>query len=206
MEKKKSSRDRILETAERLFIEQGVENTTVREIAREAGTNLALLNYYFKSKENLFDEIFNNLLEKYTPSLPIILNAELPLNKKIEDYVSKYVDLLINNPKLVTLILSVLRHSPEKMANLEPTNNLYVSESFEEQLLQEAENGTIVPTHPEHFFINMISMIAFPFTIKHLIMLKNELDEKGFTDFMQDHKKSVSNTLIASLSPSAASQ
>jgi len=53
-----STQEKILEVASRLFAEQGLEGTSIREIAREAQVNLAAINYHFKSKENLYMQVF----------------------------------------------------------------------------------------------------------------------------------------------------
>ncbi|UII28387.1 TetR family transcriptional regulator [Fulvivirga maritima] len=51
------SKDRILEAADKLFLEKGFDATSVRELANEAGVNVAMISYYFGSKENLLEEM-----------------------------------------------------------------------------------------------------------------------------------------------------
>ena len=52
------TRERILDAAERFFAERGYAGASVREITDAAGANLGAINYYFRSKENLYAEIF----------------------------------------------------------------------------------------------------------------------------------------------------
>ncbi len=53
-----STRNRILQAAERLFAEKGVENATLKMVTQEAGVNLAAVNYHFGSKDELIAELF----------------------------------------------------------------------------------------------------------------------------------------------------
>jgi TetR/AcrR family transcriptional regulator len=67
------SRELILHTAERLFARQGFGPTTVKQIATEAGLNVALIYYYFRDKEGLYhsvlERIVNNLIQHVAPAL-----------------------------------------------------------------------------------------------------------------------------------------
>ena len=56
-EKEISTEEKILEAASKVFTEKGFAGTRTRDIAEHAGINLALLNYYFRSKEKLFEQV-----------------------------------------------------------------------------------------------------------------------------------------------------
>ncbi len=58
-----ATRDRLLDTAERLFARYGVAETSLRTITTEAGTNLASVHYHFGSKEALFEAVFDRRIE-----------------------------------------------------------------------------------------------------------------------------------------------
>src|SRR5881275_2858058 len=72
------ARERILVAAELLFAKRGVDKTSTREITTDAGVNVASVNYYFRSKEALTEEIFMRLAQRAT----VLRLAEL----------SKYMD------------------------------------------------------------------------------------------------------------------
>ncbi|MCB2107894.1 MAG: TetR family transcriptional regulator [Rhodobacteraceae bacterium] len=61
--KKKSSRDRILDAAEKLFAQHGFDGVTMRQIMRAAGADVALAYYHFKSKRDLFDAVMLRRVE-----------------------------------------------------------------------------------------------------------------------------------------------
>jgi TetR/AcrR family transcriptional regulator len=194
-----STEEKIRRTALVLFLERGFERTSIREIAAKAKINIALLNYYFRSKENLFDSIFSGLLGKHTPVLQDILNTDLPLEEKIKIYVDKYIDMLLENPKLTYFVLSVLNRNPNKIIKMKMFRSLYQTQNFSIQFAEEKSKGNIKDVDITQFFLNMLSLITFPFTVKSALMEKNQMSEAGFRDFMIDRKKIITDMLIQSL-------
>ncbi len=194
-----STEDKIKKAALELFLEKGFERTSIRDIAAKANINIALLNYHFKSKENLFDSLFSELISTYTPTLNNILSSELALEEKIRQYVSKYIDILQENPRITYFVLSVLQRNPEKIKKLQIFQNLYDTGNFSTQFLSEIKKRNIKTYDPTQFYINMVSLITFPFTIKPVIHEKNSMSEKDFARFMQERKKIIADLLILSI-------
>ncbi len=194
-----STEEKIKRTALILFLERGFERTSIREIARRAKINIALMNYYFRSKENLFDSIFTGLLGKYTPVLNGILNSPLPIEEKIKLYVEEYIDILQENPKLTYFVLSVLHRNPDKITKMKIFQSLYHTGNFSLHFAEEVRQGNIKDVDPTQFFINMLSLITFPFTVKQVIVEKNKLTEAEFRKFMDDRKQIITTMLIQTL-------
>ncbi len=74
----------ILETARSVFVEKGFDGARMQEIADKAGINKALLHYYFRSKQNLFESILNESIQKIIPHILEFMESEVSLAKKIE--------------------------------------------------------------------------------------------------------------------------
>ena len=82
-------------------MERGFSGTRTRDIADEAEINLALLNYYYHSKENLFNIIIIEKLNKFIEiMLNIIRGDSLDFSGKLSKMVNKYTDLMIKDPNL----------------------------------------------------------------------------------------------------------
>jgi len=194
-----STEEKIKQAALELFLEKGFERTSIRAIAAKANINIALLNYHFQSKENLFDSVFSDMLSTYTPTLNSILGSELSLEEKIKQYVSKYIDILQENPRLSYFVLSVLQRNPEKIKKLRIFQSLYHTGNFSGQFINEIKKGTIREYDPTQFFINMLSLITFPFTIKPVILEKNKMSEEDFTRFLIERKKIITEMLVMSI-------
>src|ERR1700712_1244053 len=114
-----STEEKIKEAARTVFTRKGFAATRTRDIAEEAGLNLALLNYYFRSKEKLFEIIMAEKMQKFFGVLsPIVNDATTSLEKKIEQMADKYVELLSANPDLPIFVLTEVRNNPEQFAKL----------------------------------------------------------------------------------------
>lgn len=201
MTKNKSTERKIFDAATELFLEKGVDRTSVRELASKANINLALMNYYFRSKENLFEAVFSVLIKKNTSNLVKILNSDLPIFDKIQQYVSAYIDIMAANPLLVSFFMSIIHRNPDTVMHVKNISNLYSTDNFIKQLKTEAAKGTIRNIEPTHFFVDMISLILFPFAIKSLIMDKNKYNPDDFGNFISSRKQWVADTLIRTLRP-----
>ncbi len=201
MAKSRNTEKKIFDAATELFLEKGVDRTSVREIAARAGINLALMNYYFRSKENLFNAIFSMLVKKNSEELIRILDSDLGLEEKISQYVHVYIDMLSENPLLVSFVMAILHRKQERITEMKAISQLYATEKFTQQILDEGKAGRIRRTDPTHLFVDMLSLIAFPFAIKTLVMDKTHLSEAEFKDFIRERKKRIPEMIMSSLRP-----
>ncbi len=201
MAKSRNTEQKIFDAATELFLEKGVDRTSVREIAAKAGINLALMNYYFRSKENLFSAIFSKLVKTNSEELIRVLNSDLELYEKIRQYVVVYIDMLSENPLLVSFVMAILHRSRERITEMKAISNLYGTDKFRLQVLEEGKKGNIRRTDPSQLFVDMMSLIAFPFAIKMLVMDKNNYGEKEFQAFLEERKERIPEMLIDSLRP-----
>src|SRR5215831_12055606 len=109
-----SSEERIKMAAKKVFTRKGYAATRTRDIAQEAGMNLALLNYYYRSKEKLFHLVMEEKLQLLLGIIsPIITDPESSLEEKIEKLTTQYLDMLLANPDLPLFVLSEIRQHPE---------------------------------------------------------------------------------------------
>jgi len=92
-----SAEQKIIEAARKLFTEKSFDAVKTRDIANEAGINLALLNYYFRSKEKLFEIVMQENMQKFFQSIVGIINdEETTIREKVELLVNRYIDMLLN--------------------------------------------------------------------------------------------------------------
>ncbi|MCB8964173.1 MAG: TetR/AcrR family transcriptional regulator [Bacteroidales bacterium] len=194
-----NSRLKLMETARELFIAKGVDRVGVREIATNAGVNLSLMNYYFQSKENLLEQIFEDSIKNYGQTLRQILNSHKSIDQKVKEYVYAYIDMLSKDPLIVPFVLSIIHRNAEQAPRLKSVQTLYSTDAFAKQLKQEAEKGNIKPVDPEQFYISMISLILFPFAIKPLVQYRLGLNDEEIALSLQSRKDHIYNMLMASI-------
>ena len=110
----RTAEQRILVSAREIFHKRGFEGARMQEIADKAGINKALLHYYFRSKEKLFDAVFDEALKALLPKVKELLNAELPLFDKIKYFTENYITLLMKNMYLPVFVINEMYQNPEK--------------------------------------------------------------------------------------------
>jgi len=112
----KSMEQLILDTAEQLFLEKGFDSTSTTQIAKVVGCNQALIHYYFRTKENLFNSIFESKFKMLFQRVFDTTQLEnLSFTDKIKHIVETHFDILSENPKMPMLILNELSRQPEQI-------------------------------------------------------------------------------------------
>ncbi len=201
IEKNSSTEEKIKEAARKVFTQKGYAATRTRDIAEEAGYNLALLNYYFRSKEKLFDIICLENIQLFLPSVIGIINDEsTTLQEKIEILVSNYIDMLIKNPELPLFVLSEIHKDPVKLINKVWANNVSHEGTYMVKQWQEfVAKGKGPAINPIHIFVNTLSMMIFPFIASPLLRNRTGMNITEFNKLMLERKKLIPVWIAAML-------
>lgn len=107
----KNKKDQILDIAEELFCSHGSKETTVRLIAQKANINTAMLNYYFKSKENLFVLIFERKIEQFKEAEKLLDFQYKTVSEQLSTYINFFIDLIVDHQSFYKLMMK------EKLSN-----------------------------------------------------------------------------------------
>ena len=194
MEKESVTEEKIKEAARKVFMEKGYGQARTRDIAEEAGINLALLNYYFRSKEKLFDIIMEESLhEMFHLVTSIVDDKETSLEQKIELIINRYMDSLLENPHLPLFVLSEIQANPKKLLErVGIPDNLIMQSYFYKQIEEQLEKNGMGNMPALHFFINMLSMSIFPVVAKPLLMaLHGSITNEGYMTFINERRKLI---------------
>lgn len=186
-----STEEKIKGAALKLFTKKGFAATRTRDISEESGINLALLNYYFRSKEKLFELVMTEVLQKFFIGITRIFNDEqTSLDEKVKIFVISYTELLKQQPDLPFFILQELRMNPEKLASKMGVNEVFKSFFFQ-QLRHDIDQAKIPKIHPLHYVINMVSMCVFPFIAAPLLKNLAGIDTRAFGVLIDERKTLV---------------
>jgi AcrR family transcriptional regulator len=184
-----STEEKIKTAARTIFTQKGYAATRTRDIAEEAGINLALLNYYFRSKEKLFDMIMLESMHDFIHSIAGIFNDETTtLEEKFQLLVNNYIDMLIAQPNLPLFVLSELRTNPGHLVSKLNLKENLANSFFLKQIHVAIKEGKIPPIHPLHFIMNMMSLIVFPFIASPMLRNIGDLSEEEYNALMQQRK------------------
>lgn len=187
-----STEERIKEAAKRLFTKKGYAAVKTRDIAAEAGINLALLNYYFRSKEKLFDIIMLENFSKFIQAITVkIVDGEATVEEKIGKVVNDYIDFLTLNPDLPLFILNEIRANPSKIASKINEESAPMRAHFMKALQESMKQGNMKPLDQFHFMANLIGLTVFPFVARPILQKVTNVSDEQFNAYMQERKKLV---------------
>ncbi|HQW12298.1 MAG TPA: TetR family transcriptional regulator [Saprospiraceae bacterium] len=183
--KEASTEEKIKEAARRVFTEKGYSGTRTRDIAQEAGINLALLNYYFRSKQKLFEEIMLEKVIKLFGGLSTVFyNSDSSLEEKLDEVAELYIDMLLKNPLLPTFVLSELAKGHFVIEI--PIKDIISSSVFAQQLKVRSPH-----MEPIQFIFSLLGLLVFPFIGKPAFKQFGLTDEKGFSELMRVRRKLI---------------
>ena len=179
-----STEEKILKAATKVFTEKGYAGTRTRDIAEEAGINLALLNYYFRSKEKLFEKImFEKIQQMFGTILPILIDEKTTLDQKITLATNSYLDLLIDNPNLPLFVISEIQKGNSELQHVMPVEEILKKSTMLQQIAE--RNSTI---NPLHFLVNFLSMTIFPFVTSPVLQKFGIFEKESFRKFVEERR------------------
>jgi len=197
--KKDNTEEKILNAAQTVFIRKGMDGARMQEIANEAGINKALLHYYFRTKEKLFNAIFETVFSRIFPNLLAMVHSDLPLEEKLGIFIEKYIDLLQKNPFLPTFILKEMNRNPEFLASIIKSNGVNPKEVFT-LFEKEMEAGKIRKMDSRDLLINILGMSIFPIAARPLLSIVFfENDKNAYNEFIEKRKITIKEFVLNSI-------
>ncbi len=183
-----STEEKIKMAARKMFTQKGFAATRTRDIAEEAGINLALLNYYFRSKEKLFDLIMLENMQHFVMGMKGVLSDETTtLQEKFEQFVGNYIDMLTQHPDLPLFILHEIKANPDKFVERVGIQNVIFGTHFYKQLIAAiGKKG-----QPFQIIMNMMSLTVFPFVASPLLRNLGNLTPDDFNKLIESRKKLI---------------
>lgn len=192
LNKDASTEEKIKQAAKRLFTQKGFAETKTREIAEESGINLALLNYYFRSKQGLYDIIMKENMASFKQGLAELFgDTQLDVYQKIEKLAHYYIDEFIINPDLPMFIVNTIYMAGNDSTILEEDETSASRKIFVNQIKELVAQRKIKPIHPAHILSNMMGLIIFPFVIGPLLKKRANINDKAFVEMMKERKKLI---------------
>ena len=195
-----STEDRIKVAARKVFHQKGYAGTRTRDIAEEAGINHAMLNYYFRSKEKLFEIVMMETMGQFFKGVGVILNDEsTSLEEKIERVVANYIDLLLEEPDLPTFILNEVRPNPQFFVEQSPIREVLTNSALTRQYAEAVARGEISEPNLMHAILNVIGLVIFPFVAKPILSAIINLPEEQYKGLMIQRKTLIPQWIKAIL-------
>lgn len=201
----KSTEQSILEVAERLFLEKGYALTSTTEIAKAVGCNQALVHYYFRTKENLFNTIFEN---KFRSLFQQIFNVnysdDLPFLDKVRKMIEVHFDLLYENPRIPALIMNELSRQPDQLLILKEKLHAIPEQLFEKlsnELQVEIKAGRVRDINAVDLIVTVVSMNVALFTIFPIASKVLNFSEEQIKMLLYHRREENVNVVLGYLRP-----
>jgi AcrR family transcriptional regulator len=189
----------ILSAAKKVFSIKGKDGATMQEIANEAGINKALLHYYFRTKDLLFEQVFFEEVKKFSPILKNAIAQEVDLYQKINNICEAYILMAIENPFVPVFVIGELNKQPDLFIQKMFDGDLPDFPKLAMQIKKEVDAGKIKPIMPQQLIMNMMSMCVFPFLMKPMFIVGMQIDKDVFTNLMLQRIKDVPKFIIDSI-------
>lgn len=199
-----STEQAILEAAERLFLEKGYALTSTTEIAREVGCNQALVHYYFRTKEKLFESIFERKAQLMLSAILKLDDPTQPFEERLRKLVENHFDIMVENPQLPFLFLNELLTNPKRLELLTQKFQmlpLTLMERFANDLQKEIDKGRIRNVTPISILLTVLSLNLTPFIIKPIFQKMTNTNDELFNVIIQQRKQENLLILMRSLMP-----
>jgi AcrR family transcriptional regulator len=182
-----NTEEKIKVAAAKIFEEKGFERTKNKDIADAAGINPALLNYYFRSKEKLFNAILLDKIQTFIGLLfPVLNDPDVALLDKIEILVNRYFALLKENPNLAIFIMNELQTNKSNLVQI--LKNLPALD--EVSIIKQLKNANTTVT-PLQFMINLMSMTIFPFILANAISAYDIFNKEEVDAIFEERRKMI---------------
>ena len=180
---------KIILSAEKLFYQRGKAGTSMQDIADDAGMNRTLLNYYFRSKDQLFEAVFRNAMASFVPNLAQMLHSDISFKDYVPRMIETIIDVMLENPQIPIFVLQELSSNPDRMPQMIKEMGLDPEVAVSKL---ESEQWQELGDHmdPKQIILNILSLCIFPFAARPVVteILFNG-DNNAYIEAMKQRKK-----------------
>ncbi len=199
-EKDLQTEDRIFESATEVFLQKGMDGARMQEIADHAGINKSLLHYYYRTKDHLFNAVFEKIAEQMFRKFAPIFDDKLSLEEKIRFFLREHISFMQKNPKLPSFILNEFHRNPQKIKRIVQTLDIKkLWTTLESQHREEFKKYNITEKNIPQFMTTLAAMSVFPFAAKPIIGGLMEKMGYNFDDYIEERKEYAADFIIKAI-------
>lgn len=179
----------IKEAAKRVFFSQGNIRASTDDIARKAGVNRALIHYYFRKSDHLYQVIITEAIAELRKSLIATLLSDELLIKKAQTIFSLFSMELNAFPFLTNYVIAELIERPELKKNIQLGELKRILKKIDSQIQDEVLAGSMRPVKAEHFLMNLFALACYPSMANPVLKVFFRLNEKRYRQFLHEHQE-----------------
>jgi TetR/AcrR family transcriptional regulator len=199
-ENDKLTEEKIFDAATEVFLNKGMDGARMQDIADYAGINKALLHYYYRTKDLLFNAVFEMIAKKILKKFAPVFDDNLTLEEKIKFFYKEHITFLQENPKLPAFILNEINRNPARIKKI--LKNIHFENLWEkiyEQHHEELKKYNITKASMPQIMISIAAISVFPFAARGIIEGILETIGLDFNDFMDERKEFAAGFVIRAI-------
>ena len=195
---------KIIGAATEVFLQKGKNGARMQEIADLAGINKALLHYYFRSKDRLYDKVFETTLESFFGEfLDAISETDDPV-QFLKGFVENYIDALSRRPEVIRFIIWEIGQGGKQLGKV--AQSIFAERGFSEfpisaKIQPAIRKGEIRPLDPVHLVLSLIGMCLYPFLASVIVEKIFPGVEVHSPAFIKQRKEEVWNLIWQGIRP-----
>jgi TetR/AcrR family transcriptional regulator len=196
----RQTEEKIFESATVIFVEKGMDGARMQDIANHAGINKALLHYYYRTKDHLFNAVFEKIARKMFTKFAPVLDEKLSIEEKIRFFYREHIAFLQKNPRLPAFILNEVNRNPERIKKL--LNSIDIESLWQtiyKQHSQELGKYNITQEVLPQLMVSIAALSVFPFAARGIldgIFNKYHID---FNQYMEERKEFAADFVIKAI-------
>jgi len=188
-EKDKQTEEKIFESATEVFIEKGMDGARMQDIADHAGINKSLLHYYYRTKDHLFNAVFEMIAGQMFKKFAPVFDENLSLEEKIRFFFREHITFLQKNPRLPGFLMNEMHRNPERIKKFLQTVDIQkLWTTLESQHKEELAKYNLNPETIPQFMTSVAAMSVFPFIAKPIVGSLMEKMGYNFDEYLEERK------------------
>jgi len=202
--KEQNMEDAILSAATQLVLEKGFKATSTTEIAKKVGCNQALVHYYYRTKDRLFDAIFEKKVKSFISTLIKVDNEDIPFKVKLTRMIESHFEAIMEDPKLPLFIFNEINSNPIRLKQLrdkldELPDSLFIQ--MKTDLDAEIEVGNIRRITIYDLLLSIVSLNIMVFILEPMFKTITRISDEDFIKLRERRKKENVHVILNSLKP-----
>jgi AcrR family transcriptional regulator len=195
----------ILAAAKEEFLDKGYDGARTTSIARAAGVTHAMLHYYFKTKEQLFERIFHETMGMLVEGiLEVFTQTDKPFKERIAEALGIHFEVIRENPRLPLFMIREVASRPERFAIIKNVISTFAGNlliALQRDIDQAVAKGEISHIDATTLLLDMISLNVFPFIVKPVFEAATGLDLNVDSKFWELRKQENTQLIMRRLTP-----
>ena len=203
IENDKQTEEKIFEAATEVFLAKGMDGARMQDIANHAGINKALLHYYFRTKDRLFNAVFEMIARKMLRKFAPVFDENLSFENKIRFFFKEHISFLQENPALPGFIINEINRNPSRIKKI--LKNVDIKDLWsmlEKQHREEFKKYNITEDSIPQLLTTIVSISVFPFAARGIIEGVFENIGLDFDKYIEERKEFAAQFVLRALKKS----